>query len=211
MSLAQRMHVLLYVFQMTAIALMTPLEFVEQSNQSPWRTLFRYGTNLLIDGHFEFSNELWIAHIHVVLQEHPEIKIWEVQIKWMQRPLGFTEPADKLLHHDVGCMRSCLILLEPLHILIHTMTCSKCPSELVQCINVKLFYDSDYLLFCIFKPKESNYSMFWNDHKGLAFHRVQGLLKHLIKCYCTPVHTVIASDMSTEPEVCFVAEPNTSK
>ena len=37
---------------------------------------FQCGTNLLIDIHFEFSNELWIVLIHVFLQKPPEMKIW---------------------------------------------------------------------------------------------------------------------------------------
>ena len=42
----------------------------------PLTLFFRYVTNLLIDGHFELGNGLRIVLIHVVLQEHPEIKIW---------------------------------------------------------------------------------------------------------------------------------------
>ena len=109
-------------------------------------SFFCYGTNLLNDAHFEFSNGLRIVLIHVVLQELPVIKISEVQIGWMQTLLWFVASADQPiresmvepLHLDIGCMWSCSILLEPLHVSIHTTTCSKCPPELVQHINVTL-------------------------------------------------------------------------
>ena len=42
----------------------------------PDALFFQYGINLLIDG-----NGLGIVIIHVVLQETPEIKIWELQIR----------------------------------------------------------------------------------------------------------------------------------
>ena len=63
MSLALRKHFFLEAFQMTAIALMIHL------NSSSDVHFFRYGTNLRINGHFEFSNGLWIIFIHVILQE----------------------------------------------------------------------------------------------------------------------------------------------
>ena len=129
----------------------------------------------------------------------------------MQRPLGSAAPADQLiresmvkpLHCDIGCMWSCPILLKPLYISIYTMTCSKCHPGLVQLINVMLFCNTDYLLICVFKPKQFDYSMFWDGHPHRAFHRVQGPLKHLIWSFCSPVHT--------EPEVCFITEPNIIK
>ena len=67
------------------------------------------------------------------------------------------------LHRDVGCMWDCLILLEPLQFLIHTMMCSKCPPELVKHISVMLFCGSDCLLACFFKPKQSDYFIFWDS------------------------------------------------
>ena len=142
-------------------------------------------------------------------------KIWGGgQIRLMRRPLGFVAPADQPiresivepLHRDVGCMWSCHILLEPLHISIHTITYSKCHPELVQHINVTLLCDC--LIDCVFKPKRSDYSIFW---VGYAFYWVQGSLKHLVWCFCAPEHTVIAINMSTESEVCFIAEPNLIK
>ena len=131
---------------------------------------------------------------------------------------GIVVPADQLirklmvepLHCDMGCMWSCCILLGPLHTLIHTTTCSKWHQKLVQHINVMLFCDSNSLLICIFKPKQSNYSIFWDSHPNHAFHIVHGLLKHLVWGFCAPIHTYCI-DRSTEPEVCFVAEPNIIK
>ena len=96
----------------------------------------------------------------------------------------------KPLHHDVGYMWSCLFLLEQLHISIHTMSCSMCSPELVQHINVTLFCDSDCLLIYIFKPKQSDYSIFQDGHPGRAFHSVQRPLKYLIWGFCTPVRKV---------------------
>ena len=63
---------------MTAIALMTQSSSLSKVANHPSALFFRYGTNLLIDDHFEFSNGLQVVLIHVVLQEHPEIKIWSV-------------------------------------------------------------------------------------------------------------------------------------
>ena len=130
----------------------------------------------------------------------------------MKRPLSFVAPAEKPmresmvkpLHRDDGFMWSCLIFLGT--ILIHTTTCFKCPPELVQ-----FLCDSDCLLDGVFKPKRSNYSMCWDVNPGRAFHIVQGLLKHLVLVICAPVHTVIATDMSIEPEARLVSEPNIIK
>ena len=74
MSVAQRKHFLQDVFQMTAIALMTHMNSPSEVVNHPDAVFFRYGTNLLIEGHFEFSNGLWIVLIHVTLQEPPVIK-----------------------------------------------------------------------------------------------------------------------------------------
>ena len=40
---------------------------------------------------------------------------------------------------------------------------------------------------------------------------MQWPLKHHMWSFCAPIHTSIAIDMFTEPEVCFVAEPNNIK
>lgn len=129
-------------------------------------------------------------------------KIWGVQIGWIQRPHGFAAPADQQIresvvqpfHRDVGCMWSCLILLEPLHISIHATTCPKTRPELVEHHNVMLLCDGDYLLVCVFKPKRFNYAMFWDGHPGHAFYRVLGPLKHLLWGLCAPEHIVLATD-----------------
>ena len=52
MSLAQRMHFLQYVFQMTAIAMMTHLNSSSEVVTHPDALFFRYDKNLLMDGHF---------------------------------------------------------------------------------------------------------------------------------------------------------------
>ena len=78
--------------------------------------------------------------------------------------------------------------------------------DLVHHINVTLLWNSDCHLVYVFKPKWSDYSMFWNSHTGCAFHSVEGLQKHALWAFCTPVHTVIAIDMYTEPKVCFIVE-----
>ena len=74
MSLAERIHVLPDLFQMSTIALMAHLYLLSEVVSHP-TPFFRHGTNLLIDGHFEFTNGLWIVLIQVVFQEPPEIKI----------------------------------------------------------------------------------------------------------------------------------------
>ena len=105
------------------------------------------------------------------------------------------------LHRDVGCLWSCLILLEPWHISTHTTTCSKCPPEFVQHINVTLLFYCDCLLVFVFKPKLSDYSMFWYGHSSHAFHIAQGPLKHLVWSFCAPIYTVNSIDMATARNV----------
>ena len=78
------------------------------------------------------------------------------------------------------------------------------PSITCLAINVTLPRDSDCLLVCIFKTKR-----FWDGHLAVHFHR--GPLKQLVCGFCAPVHIVMVIDKSTEPEVCFVAEPNIIK
>ena len=51
------------------------------------------------------------------------------------------------------------------------MTGSMYPPELLQHIIITLSCDSDCLLVCVFKPKRSDHSMFWDRHPGRAFHR----------------------------------------
>ena len=175
---------------MKTIALMTHLNSSSEVVNHPYAHVFWYGTNLLIDGHFEFSNGLGSVLRHVVLHEPNRDKNLGrgFHIRWMQISLGFAAPADQpiresiveSLHHDVGSMWSCPILLEPLHISIHTTTTySKGFPELFQHIYVTFLWDSDCLLVCVFKPKQSDYSMFSDGHLGRAFHRVQGHLKLL--------------------------------
>ena len=53
---------------------MTHLNSSSKVVNHPDALLFRYSRNLLIDGHFEFSNGLWFVLIDVVLQEPPKIK-----------------------------------------------------------------------------------------------------------------------------------------
>ena len=111
----------------------------------------------------------------------------------MWRLLWFTAPTDQSirksmvesLRHDIGCIWSCSIVLKLLHISIQTTI---------------------QTLVCVFKLKRFDYSMHWDGYSARAFHRVQGPLKHLVWGFCILVHTLIAIDMSTEPEVCFVAE-----
>ena len=69
MSQAQRMH--FYVFQITTIVLMTHLNSSNKVVNHPASLFFRHGTNVMIGGHFEFSNGFWIIFIHVVLHEPP--------------------------------------------------------------------------------------------------------------------------------------------
>jgi len=204
---------------MTAVSLQTHLKPTSKVVNHPDTLFLPDGTNVLGDGHFQFSNGLRTILIHVVLQEPPEIKIWGVQIRWIRRPLRFAAPADQPiresvvqpLHRDIGCMWSCPILLEPLHISIHATTCPKYPPELVEHRNVTLLCDSDCILVCVFKPKWSDYAMLGDGHPGRTFHRLQGPLKHLVWGLCAPEHIVLAIDMPTEQKVCFVTEPNIIK
>ena len=182
MSLAQKMHFLQDMFLMTTIALMTHLNFLSKVVNHPDTLFFQYDMNLLIDGLFKFSFGLWIVFIHIVLQEPKEIKIWEVQIGWIQRSFRFTASADQLW---------CWLYVEFPH-LVGTIA--------------NLDSHNMFQVLCIFKPKWFDYSMFWDGHPGHAFHRVQGPLKHLVWSFCAPVHTVIATDLPTEPEMCFIKE-----
>ena len=54
----QMIHFLQNVFQMTAIALMTHLNSSSEVVNHSDALFFRYGSKLLIEGHFEFHNEL---------------------------------------------------------------------------------------------------------------------------------------------------------
>ena len=63
------------MFHMTAVAL-THLKLMSEVVNHPITLFLSDGTNLLGDGHFQFSNGLKKILIHVVLQELPEIKIW---------------------------------------------------------------------------------------------------------------------------------------
>ena len=73
---AQRTHLLEHMFQMTAVVTQTHLEPTTEVVNHPDTLFLPDGTNLLGDGHFQFSNGLRMILIHVVLQEPPEIKIW---------------------------------------------------------------------------------------------------------------------------------------
>ena len=105
-SLVQRMNFWQDVFQMTAITLMTHLNLPSEVVNHSEAFFSRYGTNLLIDGHFEFSNGLRI--VLNVLQEPPEIKIWSGVSDRINAET--TVPADQpirksmveLLHCDFG-------------------------------------------------------------------------------------------------------------
>ena len=152
---------------MTTIKLMTHLNSSNEVVNHP-DALFFSVCHESSECHFEFSNGLWIVLIHMILQERLEIKIWWVQIGWMRRQLVFAVPADQPIresmvepfYRHVGCMWSLPILLDPLHISIHTLTCSMCSPELVQHINITFLCDCDCLHICVFKPKRPDYSMF---------------------------------------------------
>ena len=111
------------------------------------------------------------------------------------------------LHRDVDCMWNCSILLLPLHISIHTATYSKCLLELVLHINETLLCDSDCLLVRVFYPNSPIISCFEMSTQFVYF-RVQEPMNHFVWGFCALVHTVIAINISAEPESGFIAEPN---
>ena len=104
-----------------------------------------------------------------------------------------------------------ITILEPLHISVHTLTCSKYPPEHILLINVTSLCYRDCVLVGVFKPKRSDFFMLWDGHLGRAFQTVEGPLRLLTRCFGVPIHTVIATEMSIEPEVCLYAEPNIIK
>ena len=61
---------------MTTVALQAHLKLTSKVISHPDTLFLPDSTNLLGDGHFQFSNGLRMILIDVVLQEPPEIKIW---------------------------------------------------------------------------------------------------------------------------------------
>lgn len=68
MCLAQWVHFLQHLFQMTTFALMMHLNPTSEVVNHPDTHFVQHGMHLLSDGHFEFSNGLWIVFVHAVLQ-----------------------------------------------------------------------------------------------------------------------------------------------
>ena len=138
MHLAHWMHFLRDVFQMTAIALMAHLNSSSEVVIHPDTLFFRYSTNHQIDDHFEFSNGLWIIRIHVVLQEHWEIKIWGGSDRmnsvttWVHGAGLISRLGNQWLSHSIVMLAVCPMLLEPFHISLHISTCSEHSPKLVQ-------------------------------------------------------------------------------
>lgn len=75
MSLAQSMDLLQYMFQMTVFTLIIHLRLTSKAVNHPDTHWFRYGTYLLGNDHFEFSNRSWVVLKCVILQQTAEIKI----------------------------------------------------------------------------------------------------------------------------------------
>ena len=213
MCLAQRIHFLQDVFQMTTIALMTHLSSSSEVVNHPDSLFFTmaplWAQQWIVDRSRTSCPSRTLRDKKKNLGDSDWMNAETTQVRSTSWSADWG--IDGRATPFVDCMWSCHILLEPLHIFIPITTSSKYPPELVQLINITLLCDRDCLLVCLFKPKRSDYSMFWYGHLGSAFHKVQGLLKHLICTFYSPVHTVIAIDMSTEPDMCFVAKPNTIK
>ena len=157
------MHFLLDVFQTTAIALMTQLNSSSEVVNHSDALFFRYGTNLLIVGHFEFSNGMWIVLKPIFLLETSRynkfVGFRSGEFGDHSGPQPIWELMVESLHRDVDSMWSCLIFLEPLHILIHTKTSSKsmCKQNLVLnypqgliCYKIPTNQPSEFLI-CLFK------------------------------------------------------------
>ena len=143
---------------MTTIALMTHLNLSSKVVNCPDALFFQYGTNLLIDGHFEFSNGLWIVLIHVVLKEIPETKIWGVQIRQTWKPLKFMVPTDQLIRELMVLQLGCWLYMELLH-LVRTIAHFDSHHDVFQGPSRTCsahLCDSDCLLVCIFKPGSSS-------------------------------------------------------
>ena len=98
-------------------------------------------------------------------------------------------------HSDVSCMRSCIVLLEPLLFLMYATTGTECPPELVENHDVMLFIDRHCLCNIILKPKQSNYAMFRYGNPCSALYRVQWSLKDFIWRLRSPEHRVFAVDI----------------
>ena len=64
------------MYQMTTVVPQTHLKPTSKVVNHPDTLFLPDCTNLLDDGHFQFSNRLRTILIHVVLQEPPEVKIW---------------------------------------------------------------------------------------------------------------------------------------
>ena len=88
---------------MTPITRMTHLNSLSKVVNYLEGLFFRYGTNLLIDSHSEFSNELWIVLILVVFKEPPGIKKKSGVFRSGKcgNPLGFTAPADQPIRESM--------------------------------------------------------------------------------------------------------------
>ena len=70
------------MFQMTVVAPQTHLKPTSEVVNHPDTLFLPDGTNLLGDGHFQFSDGLRTILIHVVLQEPPEIKNLVSEAPW---------------------------------------------------------------------------------------------------------------------------------
>ena len=76
--------VLLVVLLVVVVVMLRKIAVVPQTHLTPTSEVVNHpdtlflpdGTNLLGDGHFQFSNGLTTILVHVVLQEPPEKKIW---------------------------------------------------------------------------------------------------------------------------------------
>ena len=76
--------VLLVVLLVVVVVMLRKIAVVPQTHLTPTSEVVNHpdtlflpdSTNLLGDGHFQFSNGLRTILVHVVLQEPPEKKIW---------------------------------------------------------------------------------------------------------------------------------------
>ena len=133
------------------------------------------------------------SHTHCPSRTPRDLKknTWgRVQIGWMRIPLGFAALVDQPigesivepLYRDVGCNWSCLILMEPLHISIHTTMWSKCLPERVHHINETLFCDTDRLF-----PTEPLTASTLSGHLPVNFLSDLGFSASLFRLFTGPV------------------------
>ena len=193
-------YILQDVFQMTAITLKTHLNSSSEVVSHPDALFFFF--------FFGMVQIFWLMPTAMYCEFNDlEIKIWGVQIGWIRRPLGFAAPADQPIKGIDGraTLSWCWLYLKFL-LLVETISHLESHHDVfqVQSKTCSAYQcNSNCLLVRIYRAKRSDYCFematqpvhFWSTSFRAS----------------APQYTVIAIDMSPEPEVYFIAEPNITK